>query len=409
MSRIASFTWGILGILLCSYIASGYLSAQETVAEPKISDLVDKVIDVRLKDGSLIGNATVVTVAPGKVDDSIRSLKVRTPNSKRLTTLGASKIQEIYLNENPLDVTYDTKNRALVHSVEKMFDRKEHRRKVEERLTTNRDRYWEPLTEDDHKKFMKKHRLFLKKTETELPHIQFRLVETNYFLFFTNLPANEVDGYITYLDAMYREMCKAFGLSPDKNIWCGKCVVVAFGRRQDFLLFESKLMDTFDTADVQGLCHQFGDGTVIFAGYKGDNDFFGHVLVHETSHGFVHRYMTTARAPSWLNEGMADWLANVIVKGDKIPTRQRQSALLVKQENGWGSFLSAERIDGKHYGAASVLVEILVALDKGSQFKRFFDGIKEGKPADESLKDSFGISYQDLTILYAKAISKISR
>ena len=305
MTRIASFTWGILGILLCSYIASGYLSAQETVAEPKISDLVDKVIDVRLKDGSLIGNATVVTVAPGKVDDSIRSRKVRTPNSTRPTRLGASKIQEIYLNENPLDVTYDTKNRALVHSVEKMFDRKEHRRKVEERLTTNRDRYWEPLTEDDHKKFMKKHRLFLKKTETELPHIQFRLVETNYFLFFTNLPANEVDGYITYLDAMYREMCKAFGLSPDKNIWCGKCVVVAFGRRQDFWLFESKLMDTFDTADVQGLCHQFGDGTVIFAGYKGDNDFFGHVLVHETSHGFVHRYMTTARAPSWLNEGLS--------------------------------------------------------------------------------------------------------
>jgi hypothetical protein len=66
--------------------------------------------------------------------------------------------------------------------------------------------------------------------------------------------------------------------------------------------------------------------------------------------------------------------------------------------------LTAEQIDGDYYGSASTLVEILLALDKGKQFKQFFDGIKEGKPADESLKDSFGISYEDLKILYAQRI-----
>ena len=202
-----------------------------------------------------------------------------------------------------------------------------HRRVVEKRLTANRDQFWGRLSQEDHESFMEKHQQFLSKVKTTLPDLTFRLVETEYFLFFTDLEPAEVNGYIAYLDAMYKELCKAFGLSPDKNIWCGKCVVVAFNQRRDFLRFQGLVMKNDDAAGAQGLCHQSRDGTVIFSGYKGDNGFFGHVLVHETSHGFVHRYMTTARAPSWLNEGISDWLATRLSKvirsrGDKNNQRQ---------------------------------------------------------------------------------------
>lgn len=241
-----------------------------------------------------------------------------------------------------------------------------------------------------------------------MSHVQFRLVETEYFLFLTDLTPVEVDGYIAYLDAMYEELCKAFGLSPQRNIWAGKCVVIAFRAPQNYYQFEAAVMNNPDTQGTQGLCHQSSNGTVIFAGYKGENNFFAHVLVHETAHGFVHRYMTTAHAPSWLNEGMSDWLADKIVGGKQIAQRQEQSAKMVMQRGGWGDFLTTERISGDHYGCASTLVEILLALDKeGTKFREFFNGIKEGEPADESLKDSFGISYQELTILYAQAVSKM--
>ena len=393
-------------VCLIPTMALGQDKAPEVI--PKLTELIDRVVDVQLDNGRLITNAKVISVSEGKLPESIRSLKVQTSNSKRLTTVAASKIEEIYFNDFPLDVGYDKKNRCLIHSVEKKLDRLEYRRNVERRLSASRDRFWEPMSETDHQRFMEKHREFLQKTQASLPNIRFRLVETNYFLFFTDLAPADVDGYIVYLDTMYREMCKAFGLSPEKNIWCGKCVVVAFGRKQDFLQFEATLMNNPNAEGAQGLCHQSSDGTVIFSGYKGDNDFFGHVLVHETSHGFVHRYLTTVRAPSWLNEGMADWLAHVIVKGKKIPARQKKSALLIKQQNGWGDFLTTRQIDANYYGAASTLVEILVARDSGGQFKKFFDGIKEGKPADESLKDAFGISYQDLQILYAQAIANVS-
>ncbi|MFK7767762.1 MAG: hypothetical protein AB8B55_11115 [Mariniblastus sp.] len=397
-------------ILLAIANSNSIVQAQEqqnSSTTPKLNELAEAIVDIRLKDGSTLTDMKVQSTTDGKLDNSIKSIKVFKPGTKRKTNISSAKIEEIFVGEKPLDVIYDRKNRCLVHSVEKMIDRREHRRNAEERLAKNRDRFWVKLTPEDHERFMKKHREFLKQAQEAMSHIRFRLVETQYFLFFTDLPPTEVDGYIVYLDAMYRELCAAFGLSPERNHWAGKCVVVAFGNKIDFLNFEAKVMKNRDAEGAQGLCHQYSDGTVIFTGFKGDNGFFGHVLVHETAHGFVHRYMTTAGAPSWLNEGMSDWLANVIVKGDQISDRQKQSARTIFRRGGWGNFLTTEQIGGDFYGSASTMVEILLAQDKGGQFKQFFDGIKEGKSGEESLKDVFGLSYQDLQILYTQRMKSL--
>ena len=168
----------------------------------------------------------------------------------------------------------------------------------------------------------------------------------------------------------------------------------AFRTKNTYLKFEAAVMEVgpAEISSTQGLCHQFPNGKVVFAGYKGNNNFFGHVLVHETSHGFVHRYLSSARAPSWLNEGMADWLADKVVKGRKIKDRQRASAARVKLKNDWNDVLNIPRITGEQYGICSVLVEILVARDSGKgQFKKFIDGIKEGHSAQP-------VSYTHLTL-----------
>ena len=378
-----------------------------TDESPSLGRLTGVVVSVRLKDGSTITDVTVESASKGKMDDSVKSLKVLPSGTKRRTTISGAKIEEIFVGDQPLDIIYDRKNRCLVHSPEKRLDRREHRRNVEKRLAEKRHRFWKKLTPEDHERFMTEHKEFLKKSQEVMSHISFRLVETEYFLFLTDLPPAEVDGYIVYLDAMYKQLCGAFGLSPTQNHWCGKCVVVAFGRKLDFLNFEATVMKNPNAEGAQGLCHQYGDGRVIFTGYKGDNGFFAHVLVHETAHGFVHRYMTSAKAPSWLNEGMSDWLANVIVKGDQIPRRQKGSARTIFRQGGWGDFLTTPRIGSDYYGSASTMIEILLAQDKGGQFKNFFDGIKEGKDGEEALKDAFGLSYQNLQILYTERMKSL--
>ncbi|MEM7784909.1 MAG: hypothetical protein AAF623_16285 [Planctomycetota bacterium] len=392
-----------IGVIFC--VACTNTLGQEIT---DLTSLVNQQIDIRLKDGSLLAFAEVKTAEAGKVEGSIRNLKVQFPDSQRVKSIPVSRVIELYLNDLPLDVSYDRKQRCLYHDIEKKLDRNEYIREVEARLAPNRDRFWKPLTDEEHEKFMIIHREFIKKTKSTLNHIPFREVETKFFVFLTDLTPAEVDGYIVYLDAMYEQLCKAFGLSPQKNIWCGKCVVVAFREKNDYLAFERALMNT-DGQGTQGLCHQYGDGKVIFAGFRGDNGYFGHVLVHETTHGFIHRYMTSARPPSWLHEGMADWLADAIVKGEQIRREQINSAITIIRNNGWGDFLTTDRIAGEHYGAASTMVQMLLERSKKGEFKNFFDGIKEGKPADQSLKENFGLSYQDLKIMYAQIAARLAR
>ena len=393
-------------------VAYGNAFAQP-VPEPHdpatLLSLADKTVDVVYSDGHRDAFLTVVRTVEGKTPEAVKLLEVKPHDSDRSITINGSKISEIILDNQPLDIVFDRKQRGIVFSPEKRIDRIAHESEVRERLDGINHRVWPPLSKEENDQLIESQKEFLKSVEQQMPNLRFRYVETEYFLFFTDLTPDQVDGYIVSLDAMYRELCVAFGLSPQRNIWAGKCVVIAFQRELDYLSFESRIMDNPTALGSQGLCHQYGNGEVKFAGFRGDGSFFGHVMVHETTHGFIHRYFSSARAPSWLDEGMADWVAKSIFPDDKIPRRQRESAKLVMRTGSWGDFLTTDQISGEHYGSASALVDILLANDKGGQFREFFRGIKEGKAAEESLKEVFGISYQDLKIAYAQAAMKLAR
>ena len=371
----------------------------------QFADLIGKNVDVLTKR-DYYRNAEVEEVEPGKLDNSVKYFKLT--DGKKSVRVVASKIVEMHLDGKNLDVAYDRKNKSLIHDLDKRAERLAYEKEVNGRLRPEGFQLWKHLTVKQEEAFLEKQAKFIKDAREKLSNIPTRKVETKYFSFVTDLTSAEADGYIAYLDAMYAELCKAFGLPTEKNIWAGKCVVFAFRAERTYLAFEAEVMKVPSSAiaNTQGLCHQNSDGTVIFAGYKGDNNFFGHVLVHETSHGFVHRYMSSARAPSWLNEGMADWLADKVVKGKQIGMRQRRSAEQVKQTKSWGDVLNIPRITGDQYGICSVLVEILVAKDRGKgRFKDFFDAMKEGQSAQEALKEHFGMTYAELKGIYGQTIA----
>ena len=371
----------------------------------QFADLAGERVDMQTTK-NYFTDVEVKEVEPGKLDNSVKYFKLT--NGKKTTRVVASKIVEMHQDGKNLDVSYDKKNKCLIHDAEKRTERLAYERETNSRLRTEGHRLWKHLTVEEQEVFLKNQAKFVEDAKQKLKNIPLRQVETQFFIFVTDLNAAEVGGYIAYLDAMYAELCKAFGLPPEKNIWAGKCIVFAFRTKETYFGFEAEVMEVgpAQIANTQGLCHQFPNGKVVFAGYKGNNNFFGHVLVHETSHGFVHRYLSSARAPSWLNEGMADWLADKVVKGRKIKDRQRASAARVKLKNDWNDVLNIPRITGEQYGICSVLVEILVARDSGKgQFKKFIDGIKEGHSAQQCLKDHFNITYAELTGIYLQTIA----
>ena len=383
-------------------------SSNEASTVPDLLSLEGKTVELIYTDGTANWPLTVTEIFEGKEPDALRAIRVQFKDEKKKPKIDGRKIAEIILDDQPLDVEYDQKKRGLVHSPEKRKKRIDHLAEVKSRLQSKRHRLWPPVTPEQDAAFLAKQQQQIEETRSHFPNRQFRVVETEFFKVCTDLPAEQVNGYLASLDAMYRELCKAFGLPPAHKVWVGKCNIFAFAQRADYLEFEISIMKYENAEGTQGLCHQTGQGNVCFAGYRGASDqAFGSTMVHETTHGFVHRYLSSARAPSWLNEGMADWIAYAIMKSSKIPRRQVQSANLIRKTGTWGDFLTTNRIEFDHYGAASTLVEILLRRDKGGQFREFFRGIKEGKDADESLKDSFGLSYQDLVILYAEQLQKI--
>ncbi len=395
--RLSCFSMLVVSIITA--MVSTSVDAQEAV----LTELVNQVVDVRLQDNEQYTGCTIVRAEAGKIKGSIKNLKIQLAGTEKTRTISIRKVIEIFVDGQPMDVTFERKTRCLVHSAEKRQTRLDWEADINAKLAGQRRKLWQSLTAAEHEKFLDAHRKFLEKTEAELSHIKFRYIETQYFMFLTDLSPEEVDGLLVYLDAMYSELCKAFGVPPTQNIWCGKCVVVAFRDKEDYTQFERAMMN-FDATGSQGLCHSFGDGKVIFAGYQGRSG-FPNVLVHETTHGFIHRYLSNADIPSWLNEGMSDWMGHEIVQSERVPRRRKAAADRIAQQGTLGNFFEASPIQGNDYGVASAMVEILIQRDRGNgKFKEFFDGIKLGKAPEQSLKDSFGLTYQELTIIYAQAI-----
>jgi hypothetical protein len=182
---------------------------------------------------------------------------------------------------------------------------------------------------------------------------------------------------------------------------------VAFLKEADFLAFEDRFMNT-PSQGVHGLCHQRSDGRVVMACHRGDDaPAFAHMLVHETSHGFNHRLLSPERMPSWLNEGIAEWVGTQVVPtSDQVP-RKEAAALAMMQATGRvgeGFFNAADsKIQPVQYGVASSLVRFLVGRDR-RQFAQFVRSVKEGVPVEDALQKSFGVSLDELLRAYGRSI-----
>ena len=136
--------------------------------------------------------------------------------------------------------------------------------------------------------------------------------------------------------------------------------------------------------------------------FKGDSDsFFAVILVHETSHGFIHRYKSTIHIPPWINEGIADWVAGTVVGklDDEVRRRQFDAVDDIRTVGHARRQLlrRRRRSHRRQYGTASSLVEILLRID-GKKYRKLIDNIRKGStakrrcatPTASAFSNSFG-------------------
>ena len=215
---------------------------------------------------------------------------------------------------------------------------------------------WPELTEQQQQEAVARHKEYLDTVAQAFPDHPLRLYESEYFLFFSDMPPAQVQMYTPYLDKMYQHLCKAFGIQKGTNIWVGKAMVIVFSMRESYEQFEQQFFNN-PAGQSAGRAHQKGDGTVLITFPRGQDPLtFAGILVHETTHGFVHRYKSRVFVPTWLNEGMADWAAIAVVPNDpqsRIKPQIAKQTML--QTRSLGGLFTADSIAGWQYGAASGL------------------------------------------------------
>jgi hypothetical protein len=260
---------------------------------------------------------------------------------------------------------------------------------------------WPELTDEQQQAFVKKQKEHLEEVRKKVPAGALQLYETNFFLFFSDIAPMYAKMYVPYLDAMYRDLCNAFGLDPKKNIFQGKCLVIAFAQEASFQQYETTFFKEAKPG-AQGLCHCNSNGEVIMACFAGrDTLYFASVMVHETSHGFMFRYLSNKHIPNWLNEGAAEWIAKHVVTRDQSIPRKIQKSIAQMRQTGsmGGNFFSAEHIEKWQYGLAAHLTEFLLQYNaKG--YKRMIDDIKLGKTWQEALADAYRMTPEELARNY---------
>ena len=128
------------------------------------------------------------------------------------------------------------------------------------------------------------------------------------------------------------------------------------------------------------------------------------MLVHETSHGFNHRWISPRRLPNWLNEGLAEWVGTQVVpRSRQVPLKEAEARAFMQSAGSLGpGFFTAENIQPVQYGIASQLVRFLVTRDRG-KFAEFVRGIKEGMTPEESFQATFDGSLEDLVTAFGRA------
>ena len=265
---------------------------------------------------------------------------------------------------------------------------------------------WPALSAAEHAAELGELERFVAEVKGAFPALE--TTQTHEFLVATDIPAGQMAPYLESLDAMHDFLCDLYGIPRGEPVWMGKCVVIAFLREDDFAAFEGRFMREAPQG-AHGVCHQRSDGRVVMACHRGgDASAFAHMLVHETSHGFNHRWMSPVRLPSWLNEGIAEWVGTQVVPNCRqVPLKEARALELMKAGRSVGAgFFDAgpdAHIRPEQYGIASSLVKFLVSRDR-KKFAAFVQGIKEGQTVDESLTQSFAAPLDAAVKAYGRAI-----
>ncbi len=227
------------------------------------------------------------------------------------------------------------------------------------------------------------------------------LVETEHFLIWTDWDRRHHHRLSAWCESMYAAMAAQFGVNPARPVFAAKCPMFCFRAKSRFHEF-ARLFDGFDARNTLGYTRSIesaGHVHVVLlrpGDTEADFDQFAVTLVHEGTHAFVHRWYSTRLIPHWVNEGLADMMAERVL-GDACDTWENAQLLarqVVRYEWPLSTLLSRDGpIEVHQYPLAHSIVAYLHERNPRS-FQEFIRALKSGR----TITDALSVSCDGLTL-----------
>jgi hypothetical protein len=243
-----------------------------------------------------------------------------------------------------------------------------------------------------------------RETAVKMPHGA-REFETDHFRVFTDRPASDQSGIGASLEGSYAAVAKVFGIGGSEGVYVGKLPVYVFAERKDYRRFATKqdhLKQSSETAGYFAAESRYGFGHLVTFVPNGKDqkvvrETWSHVLTHEMTHSFVHRYRSNGAVPTWLNEGLAEFVAAEMYPHVYADNRAIAKDVAVRRRDMAKLFggKATKRLSYEEYAASQTVVEMLFREDR-TKFFGFLTAVKEGTKAEQALKDAFGCDYATL-------------
>jgi len=230
--------------------------------------------------------------------------------------------------------------------------------------------------------------------------LRLSLTETPHFLIFSNADAATTGLHTKWCELLYNNLCDQFGIDRKERVWDGKCILLLFLTRLNFLDYG----DRFDNGSATA-----SDGYFVWENLEPHDKMpqlahiclfvEGHsparmrcILAHEGTHAFFALFHRGQTLPTWLDEGLAEYMT-VVNDPSLGPEKWMSAKGTVNQGISPDDILAESRnapvLTAEGYAAAYTMVDCLLKAG-GSKFKQFVILLKEGKDQDTAMQTVYG-------------------
>ena len=250
---------------------------------------------------------------------------------------------------------------------------------------------------------------FGKEVGTKLS-VTFVEIQTEHFIMYTDWDPREHAFLKRSIEQAYNAVSRQFEMRITDNIFIGKLPIFMFTKHAKFKEFSKQIDGTNIPDDVAGYYrgNDLGYGYMVM--WKPDMAMAGgnikmaelmwqHTLTHEFTHAFVARYRSNRHMPRWLNEGIAEVVANgefPFPNSFAFAKRMANSGVPITT-----IFDDKKMPGGEMYPVMMTLVQALAKEDP-KKFLKYFNALKDGGDPEKTLQEMYNVDYAGLEDAWRK-------